>query len=67
MFIINHAQKFKYKPGQINVKLRKNKWNFLFIAVHCLQTADGNIPNRYVSGCAMALCASPASHHECPG
>jgi hypothetical protein len=68
MFIINHAQKFKYKPGQIKVKLRKSKRSSHCTAIHCLQTADGNInPNRYVSGCAIALCKSPSSHHEGSG
>ena len=68
MFIINHAQKFKYKPGGIEVKLRKNKRSFLCIAIHRLQTADGNInPNGYTSGCVIVVCKSPASDHEGSG
>lgn len=68
MFIRNHAQKFKYKPGRIKVKLRKNKRSFHYIAVRCLQTVDGNItPNGYVSGCTIAVCKASASHREGSG
>jgi hypothetical protein len=37
MFIINHAQKFKYQPGQMKVELTENKQNFLCIEIHCPQ------------------------------